>query len=193
MSTEARLRQYASAHAEAVALTAWGDVSALAAELEDLRRRDGLLLMAGNGGSAATASHFAIDFSKGASLEGRPALRAIALADCSPVVTAIGNDLSFDDVFAFPLARLARRGDALLVVSASGRSPNILNALTMAGELGLRRLALLGMGGGPAADLADVAVTVPSDDYGVIEDVHMMIGHALTALLRSHGGGYDVA
>lgn len=180
-------QQYAEAHDRAVSTTPWDDVAALIAELEQLRERDALLFLAGNGGSASTVSHFGVDFTKGVALEGRRPLRAVSLADSMPVVTAVANDISFDEVFSHPLAHLSRGGDALLVVSGSGRSPNILRAMEAARERGLRTLALLGMGGGPAAALADVHVVVPSDDYGVIEDIHLLIGHAITAYLRTNG------
>jgi D-sedoheptulose 7-phosphate isomerase len=155
--------------------------------LEDARDQGRRVYLAGNGGSAATASHMANDLLKGVSLAGRPGLQAICLSDCIPLMTANANDDGYETIFSTPLRTLARSGELLVVVTGSGRSPNILAALEVAKELDLRTLGFLGKGGGPAQAMVDVAVVVPSDDYGPIEDVHMVFDHLITAWLKLGG------
>jgi D-sedoheptulose 7-phosphate isomerase len=179
-------RSYASEHAAVLEAIDHGDVAEVVAALATVRRTRRTLFLAGNGGSAATASHLVIDLTKGVSADGRAPIRCVCLADCVPAITAIANDLSYDEVFSAQLRSLGEDGDVLLVVTGSGRSPNVLRALEAAREMGVATIGLLGMGGGPALPMCDVSVVVPSDDYGVIEDVHMLLGHLATAYLREH-------
>lgn len=155
--------------------------------LDEARQRGARVFTVGNGGSAATASHIAADLMKAAARSGRPAVRIQCLADCVPAITAWANDDSFDVVFVEQLKVHAEPGDVLMAISGSGRSPNVLRALEFAGEAALTSIGLLGMGGGPALALCDSAVVVASDNYEVIENCHMVIGHLLAAYLREHG------
>ncbi len=146
------------------------------------------VFIAGNGGSAATASHMACDLAK--TTLGKSALlptkriKAIALTDNMPLITAWGNDVSFDCVFAEQLRNLAEPGDVLVVISASGNSPNVIEALKAAKEMGLKTVGLLGFEGGNAAALVDCAVVVRSSHFGYIEDAHSVIGHLVTDYLK---------
>lgn len=142
------------------------------------------VFLAGNGGSAATASHMANDLLAGVAKHGGRGLRAISLADGLPVITAIANDESYDEIFATQLRVLARPGDVLAVFSGSGKSPNIVHAMEVARQMALTTVAFLGMDGGKVAPLAHVAVIVPSNDYGPIEDIHMAFDHLITEHLR---------
>lgn len=148
------------------------------------------VFIAGNGGSAATASHMANDWLKGVAAAGRGGLRAISLADCIPTLTAIANDESYKEIFSIPLETLARRGDVLVVVTGSGNSLNVLRAVAAASRLGLQTIGFLGKGGGRVRDLLDIEVTVASDDYGPIEDAHLCFDHLISAWLieRLRGG-----
>ena len=162
--------------------------------LKDLARGLGLLeraftegrqvFIAGNGGSAATASHMANDFAKGVAEEGGRGLRAIALSDNVPLITAIANDRGYTEIFAEQLLVLGQPGDVLVVISGSGNSANIVRAVEVAREMQIETMALLGMGGGQVAQVADVSIVVPSNDYGPIEDIHMVLDHLVTAYLR---------
>lgn len=149
------------------------------------------VFVAGNGGSAATASHMANDLVKGVAARDRLGFRAIALSDNVPLITAIANDEDYSEVFAGQLAALGQPGDVLIVFSGSGNSANIVRAIELARQQQMTTIAFLGMGGGRVARMADVSVIVPSDDYGPIEDVHMMFDHLVTAYLRAwlRGGG----
>ena len=144
-----------------------------------------MVFLAGNGGSAATASHMAQDLVKGVVQEGGRGYRAIALSDNVPLITAIANDEDYSQIFARQLASLGQTGDVLIVFSGSGNSANIVRAVEVAQQMRITTIAFLGMGGGQVAKMADVPVVVPSDDYGPIEDVHMMFDHLVTAYLRS--------
>lgn len=147
------------------------------------------ILIAGNGGSASTASHFACDLAKtvlGAKPELRTSrFRAVSLADNVAILTAWANDVSYEAVFAEQVRMLGRPGDVLCVISASGNSPNVVVAVEAARQLELHTIGFLGFDGGSLAELVDDAVIVPSDDYGHVESVHLVIGHLLTHWLRN--------
>jgi D-sedoheptulose 7-phosphate isomerase len=145
------------------------------------------VFIAGNGGSAATASHMCNDLVWGMAQIGRAPFRAVALTDCVPLMTAISNDRSYDDIFSVPLRALARPGDLFVVFSGSGNSPNVVRAVEAARELDLATVAFLGRGGGKLAAMVDVPVVVPSDDYGPIEDIHMMFDHLIIRYFRARG------
>ena len=116
-------------------------------------------------------------------------MRVQCLSDLIPAVTAWANDESFDVVFSAQLNLQAEPGDLLIAVTGSGRSPNILRALEQARSSEIGTIGLLGMGGGQALGLCDVSVLVDSDDYEVIENAHMVVGHLWSAYLRGHGDG----
>lgn len=146
------------------------------------------LFICGNGGSASTGSHMACDFQKWAHVlpEDAPQVSALCLSDNTAIMTAIANDKGFEHVFASQISALGVPGDLLLVISVSGNSPNVQHALAMADSLGISTLALTGMDGGIAAVMADMSITVLSDDYGIVEDAHAVIMHVLTRMLREH-------
>jgi len=159
------------------------------AYLEDRR-----IFIIGNGGSAATASHMACDLAKGASVEGKRRMRAISLTDNVALMTAIGNDISYDKLFTEQIINLAHPGDVLLAYTASGNSPNILDTLEWANANGLVTVGILGFGGGKARDLSQHPVVVDSTNYGHVEDFHLIFEHALSQWLRekTESEGVDV-
>ncbi|MGQ9490708.1 MAG: D-sedoheptulose-7-phosphate isomerase [Anaerolineae bacterium] len=133
----------------------------------------------GNGGSSATASHIVTDLVKSAIQPGEPRFKVFCLSDNTPMLTAYANDVSYQAVFAEPLAALAEPGDVAFALSGSGNSPNVLAALARARSLGLTCVGLTGRDGGQMAPLCDVAVIVPADSMQVIEDAHLVILHAI--------------
>lgn len=137
------------------------------------------LLLLGNGGSAATASHLMNDFQKCIYLTGRKPFRALALTDSVSLLTAWANDTAYEHVFAEQVRTWAGPGDILIAISGSGNSPNVLSAVQVARECGAWTLGLAGFGGGKLAGLVDECITVPCDNMQRIEDVHMVIGHLL--------------
>jgi D-sedoheptulose 7-phosphate isomerase len=168
-------------------------IERVAERLRQVVQTGGLVLIAGNGGSAATASHMALDLGK--STLGRPPragglrVRTLSLNDPAPVLTAWANDSGYEGVFAEQITTLARPGDAVVLVSVSGTSPNVVAAARAGRVAGATVIALLGRGGGTVRALADLAVTVPSDDYGVVEDVHLAINHMITRYLAGELAG----
>lgn len=148
--------------------------------------RDGRrVLVFGNGGSAMTASHMISDLVKGASVPGQKRLQAIGLSDNVAMLTALANDGSYEDIFIFPLESYAQKGDVAVAISASGNSPNVVKACAWAKEHGLRVVALTGFRGGKVKELADLHINIPSDNYGLVEDLHLSIDHIVSQKLHS--------
>lgn len=153
--------------------------------LWDAWKRRARVFIFGNGGSAYNASHHATDYVKTASVAGMPRLVAISLTDNVGLTTAVGNDLSYDETFSFPLESYAQAGDVAVGISCSGNSPNLLRACRWARDNALTLVALTGFAGGKVKDLAHVHINVPSDNYGVIEDLHMSVGHVAAQILHN--------
>jgi D-sedoheptulose 7-phosphate isomerase len=133
----------------------------------------------GNGGSASTASHMAADLGKNTIGPNMRRFRILSLNDNASMLTALANDLGYENVFCEQLMNLIRPGDLLIVISGSGNSPNVLKAMHYAREQCAEVVGILGFDGGQAASLADLSIVVPSDHYGVVEDAHLIINHIL--------------
>jgi phosphoheptose isomerase len=159
-------------------------IVAAAELLAETFARGGKLLICGNGGSAADAQHFAAEFIGSFRVRNRQALPAIALTSDTAVLTAWSNDCAFEDVFARQVQALGCDGDALIGISTSGQSPNVIRAFERARRLGLRTVALLGGNGGRAATLADLAVTVPSADTQRVQETHIVLIHIICELVE---------
>jgi D-sedoheptulose 7-phosphate isomerase len=138
----------------------------------------------GNGGSASTASHMAADLAKNTIGPNMRRFRIMSLNDNIPMLTALSNDLGYENVFAEQLQNLIQPGDVLIVLSGSGNSPNVVKAMEYARSQSAEVGALLGFGGGRAAELADLSILVDSSDYGVVEDAHLVINHILVEYFR---------
>ena len=160
------------------------EIDQFALELLGARQRGSTIFLAGNGGSASTVNHYAIDWALGTEVD-NPPFRVLSLSDSVASLSATGNDKTFDVVFARPLRRLGEEGDVLVVVSASGNSPNLLAAVSVAREKGVRVVAVTGFDGGKLKSLADVSVHIPTalGDYGVAEDLHLSVGHIIKEML----------
>lgn len=152
--------------------------------LLDARARSATVFFIGNGGSAATASHFANDLSIGTNDYDRP-FRVISLTDNVPVITAISNDFGYDEIFVRQLRVLGKKGDVLVGISASGNSPNLLKAFDYAQSVGIKTVAITAFDGGQMKNLADDGIHVPTEprEYGPAEDVHMVLDHLVSAYL----------
>lgn len=161
--------------------------------LLDCQAQGRVVFAIGNGGSAATASHFTCDLSKGTRRGGPPTFHAVALTDNVPVMTAWANDDSFERVFVEQLVSLARPGDVLVAISISGASPNIVAAVQQAKALGLTVTSLTGRAGGALRALSDVTVAVPSDSMEVVEDAHLIVAHSLCVAAREQLAGLPLA
>ena len=144
------------------------------------------IFVCGNGGSASIAEHFSCDHSKGVHMDTktlRPNI--VSLASNMAVITAIGNDIGYASIFSKQLEfSSADNDDILVVVSSSGNSPNIINALDVANDRGMVTIALVGFDGGAAGQKADIVVHVNSSNYGIVEDSHQIIMHSWAQALR---------
>src|ERR1051326_66147 len=175
----ARAGDYLAAYRRAVS-DAWQSVDQesanRAAELLQAAISGGHTVFAcGNGGSAAIANHPHCDFLKGVQTDTQLRPHVVSLATSIELITAIANDIAYEEIFAYQLRTLARPGDVLMTISASGNSENIVRAVRWARENGVASIALTGFDGGRSAGLADVNLHVEAANYGVIEDVHQSL------------------
>ena len=161
------------------------DLARVVEVILDAHRQMRHVYIIGNGGSASTATHFACDLSKATIVDGRRRLRVTSLTDNMALLTAWANDSSYDRVFAEQLSSLLDPGDVVIAISASGNSPNLLEAMRVARSLGATTVGLIGFTGGSLRHGVDLAVHVPSHSYGVVEDCHLVLEHAITASTRS--------
>lgn len=161
-----------------------GAINAAVALITEAVAADRTIFACGNGGSAAISNHLLCDFGKG--MQGDTQLRpkVISLSSHIELITAIGNDLSFEDIFVFQLRTAARAGDLLLTVSSSGNSENIVRTLQWARDNDVHSIALTGFDGGRSASLAGVNIHVPAHNYGVVEDMHQSVMHILAQFVR---------
>ena len=167
-------------HAEAVAqVAAAGEaITALARRLRQVLEDGGRVFVCGNGGSAADAQHFASEL-VGRYLGDRGGYPAVALTTDSSALTAIGNDFGFERVFARQLEALAAPGDLLLAISTSGGSPNVLEAVRCAAQMGLHTAALTGGDGGRLAAMADTAIVIGVPETPRVQEAHILVLHLL--------------
>ena len=146
----------------------------------DVRNAGGTIFVCGNGGSAATASHFVTDMVKGASYGRHQRFRILALTDSAPTLTAYANDVSYDCVFVEQLRNFARPGDLVMAISGSGNSPNVVRAIEYANSAGCQTLALTGFDGGRLARAARLNIHVPVPHMGRVEDAHTVVCHMIS-------------
>jgi D-sedoheptulose 7-phosphate isomerase len=160
-----------------------GQLARAAEMLAESIRNGGKVLAMGNGGSAADAQHIAAELVNRLNYD-RPPIAAIALTTDSSILTSVGNDSSFDDLFERQLRALGRTGDVALAISTSGNSTNVIRAVIAARELGILTIALAGRDGGKLAPLADVALVVEAPSTQRIQETHIIIGHILCELIE---------
>ena len=168
-------RAFFASHAATVARAADVLISSI--------RAGGKVLIFGNGGSAADAQHIAAELVNRLNYD-RPPIAAIALTTDTSILTSVGNDSTFDDLFERQLRALGRAGDAVIAISTSGNSPNVLRAVEAAHKLGIKTVALAGRRGGKLAQMADVALIVEADSTQRIQETHITIGHILCELIE---------
>lgn len=154
---------------------------------EIIRTRDSgsTVFLAGNGGSAGNAMHLANDYIYGATNKQGKALRVNALPSNQSILTCLGNDIGYDDIFSHQLNVLGKPGDVIILLSGSGNSPNIINAANAAHNLGITTIAILGFDGGACKALVDIPIHTPVNDMQVSEDIQLIIGHYFMKELRA--------
>ncbi len=168
--------------------------AAATVDMEELDKAAGILTKAyetgrtvyscGNGGSAAIANHLVCDHCKLVQTDTKLTPRVHSLSSAIELITAIGNDISYDEIFAYQLSSLAQSGDVLLTISSSGDSENIVRAIHWARNNGIKVIAMTGFSGGRSAVDADVNLHVTAENYGIVEDVHQSLMHLLAQYIR---------
>ena len=148
------------------------------------RKSGATIFFIGNGGSAATASHFANDLAFGTHEHEKP-FKAISITDNVSVLTALGNDYGYGEIFVRQLKVYAKKGDVVVGISASGNSKNLINAFNYAKSSGIKTMALTAFDGGQMKVIADNCIHIPTEDkeYGPAEDVHMILDHLISSYL----------
>jgi len=159
-------------------------LAAAAAILEKAYGQGATLYVCGNGGSAAISNHLICDHLKLIRTDTDMLPRVVSLSTNIETITAIANDISYDDVFVYQIESLGQKDDVLMTISSSGDSENVVRAATWARDKGLSVVSLTGFEGGRTAKLADVNIHVGSDNYGVIEDIHQSLMHILAQFIR---------
>lgn len=182
---ERELEQYYTGLERALRQLPATAIAEVAQLLLDCHREGGTVFPVGNGGSAATASHFACDLSKGTHQAGFPRFRVVAITDNVPIITAWGNDKHYDCVFAEQLEALVRPKDVVVLISASGNSPNILLAADAARSKEARTVAFTGRTGGKVRDLVDLTIPIAADGMEPVEDGHLVLCHSICVSLRN--------
>ena len=153
--------------------------------LIEARRKNSRVFLFGNGGSAATASHFACDLGKGTIEDGASRFKVAALTDNVPLITAWANDTTYAGIFAEQLVNLVEEGDVVIGISGSGNSENVVQALHLANNLSATTIALTGFDGGRVKEEAKECVIVPCDCMEQIEDIHLILCHAIASYIRA--------
>ncbi|MHB8992802.1 MAG: D-sedoheptulose-7-phosphate isomerase [Chloroflexota bacterium] len=178
------IERYLNEVAEMVRNLPRKDIWRVVEAVREVREHRRQLFLLGNGGSAATASHMATDLAKTSLVPGVNRIKAIALTDNVPLMTAWANDVSYEEVFAEQLANLVQPGDLVIALSGSGNSPNVLRAVEVAGEHGAKTVGFTGQPGGKLKGMVDISVVVPSRRIEQAEDAHLILDHAVSVALR---------
>lgn len=165
------------------------EVRSIAEIIFDAYTKGKSVFILGNGGSASTASHFACDLSKGTAIEGKPHLKAISLTDNVALMTAISNDIDYPSVFREQLVTFLSKGDVAICISASGDSPNVLEAAKYAKSKGALVIGFIGFGGGKLKELVDKAIVFSTEDYGQVENACMVLVHLISKEVGRKMGG----
>jgi D-sedoheptulose 7-phosphate isomerase len=173
-------KEYSSYLASILGRLDYNEIGKMIETILDARQRGAQIFFIGNGGSAATASHFANDISIGTRVTDKP-FKAMSLTDNVAIMTAVGNDDGYEYIFTKQLQNFANDGDVLVAISASGNSPNIIHTIQYAKQKGLKIIGLSGFDGGKLRELSDIKIHVQTakGEYGPVEDVHMFIDHLI--------------
>src|SRR5690606_28420677 len=173
------IRQYFATVQSVLNTVPFDAADAVVDVLMQANRAGKTVFICGNGGSATTATHFACDLAKRTIVEGQPRFRVIALTDNIALMTALSNDISYDQVFAEQLRPLVCAGDVVIAISGSGNSPNVLNAVAVANAAGATTIGFWGFAGGKLKDMVDLPVHIPHHNMAMVEDIHLMLEHAI--------------
>lgn len=181
---EENLVSYTNDIAEKIVKSDFKVLSKIVEKLIETKQNGGTVFTAGNGGSAATASHMANDFTKGCRVHNREGFKIICLADSNAIVTCLANDFSYEEIFSIPLKTQGKAGDTLVVFSGSGNSPNIVKAVKQAKAMGIFTIGFSGRDGGKLNGLCDLLMIAPTDSMEQLEDMHMMYEHGMSCAVQ---------
>ena len=178
------IENYLVSQAKTILKTPYADIEKFCVMLLEARSSKKRIFFAGNGGSAATASHFTNDLVKGLSPGNVNRFKAFSLVDQVSVITALANDYDYSVIFSEQLKNYAEKGDLLVVISGSGNSPNVVKACEYAAEIGMKTAAFTGRDGGKLKTLCDLSIIAPIECMEKIEDIHMLWEHCTICTLR---------
>ncbi|MCP1111152.1 SIS domain-containing protein [Ohessyouella blattaphilus] len=162
------------------------DVQLLYSLIDEARNKDKHVFVLGNGGSAAAASHWVCDFGKGINIPGAKRLKIFAPVDNGAVFSAYGNDNSYEETFVEQLKNLLEEGDLIISLSVSGNSGNLLESHRYAKSIGAKTVCIVGDKQGKLIDMSDKAIVIKSENYGIVEDIHIIIEHAMSQYMKSN-------
>lgn len=182
MDYRGEISAYLEKEIEALQSLDQGEIDRALNLLADALEREAIIYIFGNGGSAATASHYQNDFNKGISEHTEKKFRFQCLNDNIATVMSIANDIGYDEVFRFQLRGRLRPGDVCIAISGSGNSPNVINAAEYTKEQGCKVIGLTGFDGGKLRALSDISLHVPVNSMQITEDVHMVFDHLIMSV-----------
>lgn len=184
VSSQETLRDYTQDCTTRMLRADFGDLQKVIELLMQAKENGNAIYTAGNGGSLATASHICNDLVKGCSVNGQPGFNAACLGDSSAIITCLGNDFSYEDIYAFQLNGKLRPGDILLVFSGSGNSMSVVKAVETANSMGAITVGFLGRDGGKLLPICQHSVMAYADNMEQIEDIHMLYCHAISYTMQ---------
>jgi D-sedoheptulose 7-phosphate isomerase len=184
VEAQVSINTYFSDLQEMVRAISQSHLQEILALLEETYHQGRRIFIMGNGGSAATASHFALDLAKNTIMPGAPRVKAMSLTDHVPLITAWSNDTAYEHIFAEQLANMIEPGDAVIGISASGNSLNIINAMHVAKGSHAATIGLLGATGGKIKHMVDAYVLAPGQNIEQEEDAHLILAHIITRHMR---------
>lgn len=161
-------------------------ISEIYAAIDDARNNDKRVFILGNGGSAAAASHWVCDFGKGINDGDSKRLKIMAPSDNSSILSALGNDCGYETTFMEQLKNFLEPGDLVISLSVSGNSPNLVESHEYARSMGAKTICIVGDTNGKLIGLSDTALIIPSKNYGVVEDLHIILEHAMSQYMKKN-------
>ena len=148
-------------------------------------KNNNIVYTCGNGGSSSLADHFACDFIKQSNNKTNLQVKSISLTSNFSLISAIANDINYDQIFSFQIEKLCKKNDVLFLFSVSGNSPNLVEAIKKAKKIGVKTISFTGFNGGKLAKLSDLNLNFPIANYGIVEDCHVSLMHYLSQYLRN--------
>lgn len=188
MDISAGVDDYLKRLSETISNIDKGSLNRAIEALLEARNNNGTIYIFGNGGSAATASHCVCDFNKGISLKLEKKFNFVCLSDNTATVTAIANDIGYDEIYRIQLKDRLKKNDLIFAISGSGNSKNIINAVEYARGQGVKIISLTGYNGGKLLGLSDYPVHIEVNDMQIAEDAHMMVCHLMASVIAKHLG-----